>query len=171
MRKLVYSLVAVLCFYASSNCYAQTDKEIATAKKQHTTFKGYYKTLKTNLDASLKEAKASQKNGSSFDNTRYKTYKGTLEEEYNDYGIPVIKLQRKYPVVRNIGNKELEDWKDDIESKYAELSRVVASIDDIVKRLKPSQLTFNRESGNMLIAALRLKGCPVWQPSVCDYYV
>jgi hypothetical protein len=117
MRKLVYPLVAAVCFYASSSCYAQTAAEMATAKKQHTTFTSYYKTLEKNLNASLAQAKAAQQNGSAFDNTRYKIYKQTLQEQYNDNGIPVINLQKKYPVVRGIGSKELENWKTDIVSK------------------------------------------------------
>jgi hypothetical protein len=141
MRKLVYLVVAILGFYASSICYAQSAAEMATAKKQYDAFKSYYPTLKENLNKSLKEAKAAQKTGSNFDNSSYKSYKEVLQEQYNDNGVPVIELQKKYPVVRDIGNKELEKYRTDIENKYQELSGLVSSIDSIIKNLKASQLT------------------------------
>jgi hypothetical protein len=175
MQKLVYPLIAILCFYASSNCYAQTTAEMTDATSQYRKFMSYCPTLKTNLDASLKQAKAAQKNSNSkFDNTRYKAFKDTLQEQYRDNGLPVINLQKKYPVVRNIGtkdSKDLEKWKNEIEPKYAELNRLVVSIDTIVKTLKPSQLTSNWGPENLPVAARCLARHRVDQPSEYDDHV
>jgi hypothetical protein len=153
MRKLVYPLVAALCFYASSSCYAQTPAEMANATKQYKAFTSHYPTLKKNLDASLKQAKAAQKNGPQFDNTSYKVYKEVLQEQYDNDASPIIELQTKYPMVRGHGNKDLQTWRTDIDGKYKILTDLVNSIDDIVRKLKPSQLTANREPENVPVAA------------------
>jgi hypothetical protein len=174
MQKLVYPLIAVLCFYASSSCYAQTTAEMTAATSQYRTFMSYCPTLKTNLDASLKQAKAAQKNiNSKFDNTSYKAFKGTLQEQYKDNGLPVINLQKKYPVVRNIGTKEskdLEKWRKEIETKYAELNGLVVNIDAAVKMLKPSQLSSNWKPETLPVAARCLARHSVDQPSEYDYH-
>lgn len=117
-----------------------------TARADYKAFTSYYPTLEKNLKASLRQATEAQNKGSKFDQSRYKSYKEILQEQYNDHVVPIVTLQMRYPIVKGIGDqnaKDLKTWRTEVEQKHNELKNVVASVDKIVSKLKPSQLTAN----------------------------
>ena len=134
MRKFVYPLVAVLCFYASSNCYAQSPEEMKSAKGQHKEFVSWYPKMDKEFNKALKEAKKAKRKAD-FDDLVYIEYKKELQNQYAKNVVPIINLQNRNPVVRGIGDKDLEKLRVDAESKYTKLFKLVREIETNLSKL------------------------------------
>jgi hypothetical protein len=126
MRKFVYPLAAVLCFYASANCYALTDGEVQVAKNKYTTFELSYEQFKPRAEQQLKDAKAAKKKGTKYDYTDFKGYTGPEIDKLNtQFVAPIGDLHKKDP-----SDKTVKKLNEKAKSKIKELYKLKRDIEE-----------------------------------------
>ena len=133
MRKLVYPLVAVLFFYASSNCYAQ---DVENAKAAYKVVNQEFNPLESGLKEVINKAEHAYKNHLKYDSSRFDVLKDSRIPAFNE---SFSHLQKEYAADATHKNKDISKWYNEASTKKKSIDSLYDKAKTAVKNAKQGQ--------------------------------